>query len=330
LTELLVPQEVEADVAGLQDAAQGLDTRSLSPRRMAFKRYLQHKGAVICTVLLLFMVIFVLLAPITMRYGVNEPVFPISEGPNQYLSPRAIAWFGTDDIGRDLYSRMIVGLRVSLVIGLAAALFSTLIGVTVGAIAGLRGGLFDDIIMRVTDVFLAFPFLVALLVARSFLGNLSALEGVIGDPSSIRFVILLFVLFGWMGVARLVRGQVLALKEREFIEATRAVGASNRRIIFSHLLPNSVGPILVALTTAVVAAVVGEATLSFFGYGPQAGAGTTSLGNLVREADLAITTGYWWLAVFPCTLLVLVAICINFIGDGLRDATDPKLPGGAG
>ena len=143
-------------------------------------------------------------------------------------------------------------------------------------------------------------------------------------------MIVLFVLFGWMGVARLVRGQVLALKEREFIEATRALGAKNRRIIFTHLLPNSVGPILVALTTSVVAAVVGEATLSFFGYGPQAGAGTTSLGNLVREADLALTTGYWWLAVFPCVLLILVAVCINFIGDGLRDATDPKLPGGAG
>ena len=123
---------------------------------------------------------------------------------------------------------------------------------------------------------------------------------------------------------------MLALKEREFIEATRAVGASSKRIIFTHLLPNCIGPILVALTTAVVAAVVAEATLSFFGYGPQAGDGTTSLGNLVREADLAITTGYWWIAVFPCALLVLVAICINFIGDGLRDATDPKLPGGAG
>jgi peptide/nickel transport system permease protein len=330
LTELIVPAGVEADVAGLQDAAQGLDTRSLSPRQMALKRYMQHKGAVICTLLLLLMVLFVILAPITMRYGVNEAVFPISEGPNQYLSPRSIAWFGTDDIGRDLYSRMIVALRVSLIIGLSSALFSTLIGVTLGAVAGLKGGLFDDILMRVTDVFLAFPFLVALLVVRAFLGNVSALEGVIGTPSSIRFVILLFVLFGWMGVARLVRGQVLALKEREFIEATRAVGASNKRIIFTHLLPNSVGPILVALTTAVVAAVVGEATLSFFGYGPQAGEGTTSLGNLVREADLALTTGYWWLAVFPCALLVLVAICINFIGDGLRDATDPKLPGGAG
>ena len=235
----------------------------------------------------------------------------------------------SSDIGRDLYSRLIAGLRVSLVIGLAAAIFSTIIGVTVGAVAGLRGGLFDDIMMRITDVFLAFPFLVALLVVRAFLGGIPWLESIIGKTTSIRFVIVLFVLFGWMGVARLVRGQVLSLKEREFIEATRALGANSNRIIFRHLLPNSVGPILVALTTSVVAAVVGEATLSFFGFGPQPGAGQTSLGNLVREADLALVTGNWWLAVFPCALLITVAICINFIGDGLRDATDPKLPGGA-
>jgi peptide/nickel transport system permease protein len=297
---------------------------------MAYKRYKRHKGAVICTILLAILVLFVLLAPWTMRYGVNEAVFPISEGPNQYLSPRSIAWFGTDDIGRDLYSRMIAGLRVSLVIGLAAAVFSTVIGVTVGAFAGLRGGMFDDIVMRVTDVFLAFPVLVALLVVRAFLGSIGWLEGIIGKPTSIRFVIVLFVLFGWMGIARLVRGQVLALKEREFTEASRAVGAGNSRLIFRHLLPNSIGPILVALTSAVVAAVVGEATLSFFGYGPQPGAGQTSLGNLVREADLALVTGTWWLAVFPCALLVVVAVCINFIGDGLRDATDPKLAGGSG
>ena len=138
---------------------------------MAFKRYMKHKGAVVCTVVLAIMVLFVVLSPLTMRYGVNEAVFPISEGPNQYLSPRRIAWFGTDDIGRDLYSRMIVGLRVSLLIGLSSAIFSTIIGVTLGAVAGLRGGLFDDILMRVTDVFLAFPFLVALLVVRSFLGE---------------------------------------------------------------------------------------------------------------------------------------------------------------
>ena len=146
-------------------------------------------------------------------------------------------------------------------------MFSVVVGATFGALAGFRGGLFDDILMRVTDIFLAFPFLVALLVMRNVLGAAgrsrwtSWITWITGDISSIRFVVCLFVIFGWMGVARLVRGQILALKEREFIEAARALGSTNRRIILRHLLPNSVGPILVALTTSVVAAIIGEATL---------------------------------------------------------------------
>lgn len=306
--------------------AEGLAYESVSPRQMAFRRYFKHKGAFMATVLMAIMVLFVLLAPFTTRYGVNEAIFKAEVGrPNTYLSPRSEAWFGTDTIGRDIYSRLIYGLRVSLIIGVAAAIFATIVGVTVGSIAGLRGGRFDDLLMRVTDVFLAFPFLVALLVVRNFLGELDFLTPIVGERTSIRFIILLFVIFGWMGVARLVRGSVLALKEREFVESARALGASNFRIVFWHLLPNSIGPILVALTNTVVAAIIGEATLSFFGFGPDAGSGKTSLGLLVAEAKGGATSGYWWMVVFPCTLLVLVALCINFIGDGLRDATDPKL-----
>jgi ABC-type dipeptide/oligopeptide/nickel transport system permease subunit len=203
------------------------------------------------------MVLFVLLAPITARYGVDEPVFQTTaEQSNRYLSPRAEAWFGTDEIGRDLYSRLIYGTRTSLAVGLSAALISVIIGSAAGAFAGIRGGWFDDLLMRVTDIFIAFPFLVALLVVRSMLGQLEFLEPVMGPITSLRFMVLLFALFGWMAVARVVRGQVLALKEREFIEASRAMGASNRRVVVRHLLPNSIGPILVALTFAVVAAIV--------------------------------------------------------------------------
>lgn len=307
-------------------AAEGLTTKSLSPRQMAVRRYFKHKGALMATVLMTIMVLFVVLAPLTARYGVNEAIFKAEPGhPNTYLSPRSDAWFGTDTIGRDIYSRMIYGLRVSLIIGIAAAIFATIIGVTVGSIAGLRGGKFDDMLMRITDIFLAFPFLVALLVVRNFLGELPFLEPIVGGRTSIRFIILLFVIFGWMGVARLVRGSVLALKEREFVESARALGASNVRIVFRHLLPNSIGPILVALTNTVVAAIIGEATLSFFGFGPDAGSGDTSLGLLVSDAKGGASSGYWWMVVFPCSLLCLVALCINFIGDGLRDATDPKL-----
>lgn len=310
-------------------ASAGLTSQSVSPGRLAFKRFLHHRAAVASAVVLIILALFVILAPITARYGVNEAVFKTSrERPNSYLPPQSIAWFGTDDIGRDLYSRLIYGLRVSLLIGFASAIIGTFVGVSIGALAGMRGGWIDDILMRVTDLFLAFPFLVTLLIMRSLLSNVSWLEPITGPVTSIRFVIVLFVVFGWMGVARIMRGQVLSLKEREFIEASRALGANNRRIIIKHLLPNAIGPILVALTFSVSGAIIAESTLGFFGYGPQPGAGQTSLGNLVGQAKGALLPGYWWLVVFPCVLLVLVALCVNFVGDGLRDATDPKLDTG--
>jgi ABC-type dipeptide/oligopeptide/nickel transport system permease subunit len=330
VTDLLAPQTpVEAPLEVIDDSAQGLTAESLSPAQMAYRRYKKHRAAVVCTFILGTMVMFVLLSPLTARYGVNEAIFKSTNGhPNFFLKPNHQAWFGTDDIGRDVYSRLIYGLRVSLLIGLTSAIFSVLIGVTFGAVAGFRGGLLDDIMMRVTDLFLAFPFLVALLVVRNFLGAIPWLKPIVGDKTSVKFIIILFVLFGWMGVARLVRGQVLQLKEREFIEASRAVGSSNSRIIFRHLLPNSIGPILVALTASVVGAVIGESTLSFFGYGPSPGAGQTSLGIMVAAAKGNVQNGNWWLVVFPCAVLVILTLCINFVGDGLRDATDPKLQHG--
>ncbi len=307
---------------------EGLDVKTLTPSKLAWRRYWRHKGAAISTVIFIALLIMVIFAPVFARYGVNEAVFPISEGPNQFLSPRSIAWFGTDDIGRDIYSRLLYGIRTSIFIGVSAGLIAVTIGSIVGSIAGLRGGKLDDILMRVTDIFLAFPFLVLIIVVREFIGGLTFLEPVMGDKSSIRFIIFLFAIFGWMAVARLVRGQVLSLKEREFIEAARAVGASNSRIIASHLLPNSIGPILVALSLTIIAAIVGESTLAFFGFGPQPGTNSTSLGNLVLLSRSGATQGNWWLVVFPCGALVLLAICINFIGDGLRDAFDPKMDSG--
>ena len=301
---------------------------TLSPRRMAWKRYWGHKGAAISTILLGTVLLWCIFTPITARYGINEQVISIQEGNNVFLPPSDIAWFGTDDIGRDIYTRLLYGIRTSMFIGIASAILAVLIGTAVGSIAGLRGGKFDDFLMRLTDLFLAFPFLILVVLIREFLGGIAFLEPIIGDKSSIRFIIVLFAVFGWMYVARLVRGQVLALKEREFIEASRAAGASNFRIVKSHLLPNSIGPILVALTLSVIGAVVAESTLSFFGFGPQPGQDNTSLGNLIQLSRDAVGRGDWWLTVFPCGALVLLAICINFIGDGLRDALDPKLDRG--
>ena len=310
------------------DALEALNVSLLTPKQLAWRRYWHHKGAAVSTVIMAVLLIIVIAAPLTARYGINDQVLDISKGKNQYLSPRSLAWFGTDDIGHDLYSRLIWGVRTSLFIGVASAILSVVVGTAVGAVAGLRGGKFDDVMMRVTDLFLAFPFLVAVIILREFLGNVGWITAVIGEKTSIKFIIFLFAFFGWMGVARLVRGQVLALKEREFIEAARAVGASNTRIVISHLLPNAIGPILVALTISVIGAIVGESTLSFFALGPQPGSDSTSLGKLIELSREGARQGNWWLVAFPCGALVLLAICINFIGDGLRDAVDSKLDTG--
>lgn len=310
------------------DQAVGLSAESLSPGRLAFRRFLTHRAAVASVFVLLVLVVWVVLAPVTARYGVNEQIFDISKGPNQNLPPSRLAWFGTDIIGRDVYSRVLYGVRVSLIIGIASAFFSLAIGAFVGAVAGLKGGLFDDVVMRVTDIFLAFPFLVALLVIRNMFGSIGWVVALVGKPDSVRFMVFLFAIFGWMSVARVLRAQVLSLKEREFIEAARALGASNNRIIVRHLLPNSIGPMLVSLSLGVVGAIVSEATLSLFGYGPNPGSGATSLGLLVAESKSAVRAGYWWLALYPFAALLLITLCVSFIGDGLRDAFDPKHGGG--
>jgi len=307
------------------DASIGILKTSMSPKRMALKRFVNHRAALVSTIVLVMIIIFVAAAPITTRYGVNETIFPASDGPNQNLAPFNLAWFGTDGNGRDLYSRIIYGAQISMLIGLFTAIGSVLLGTLVGGLAGYKGGWLDDILMRVTDIFLALPLLVVLVIVRGMLKNVSWVSTIMGDPNSVRFLVILLTIIGWMGVARLIRGQVKQLKEREFVEAARALGATSKRIMFRHLLPNSVGQIMVALTFAVVGAIAAEATLSFFGYGPDAGSGMTSLGLLIRDSKRAVPPGYWWLVVFPGVFFIILSLCINFIGDGLRDAVDPKM-----
>lgn len=329
MTDLKTPAAADAvsdDAAAPSDAAIGVLKETISPRKMAFKRYMNHRAAVVSAIGLLLIVLFVALAPITARYGVNESIFKAEAGrPNSNLAPSADAWFGTDANGRDLYSRLIYGARVSLVLGLFTGIISVTLGAILGAIAGLKGGWIDDLLMRATDIMLALPLLVVLVIVRGALRNVSWVETIMGESTSVRFLVILLSLIGWMGVARLVRGQVKQLKEREFIEAARALGASTPRIMFRHLLPNSIGQLMVALSFAVIGAITAEATLSFFGYGPDAGSGMTSLGLLIRDSKSAAPAGYWWLVVYPGVLLIIISLCINFIGDGMRDAVDPKM-----
>jgi peptide/nickel transport system permease protein len=325
LTELLSPTTVPPTI-GEPDAAEaaGLTTTSLSPGRLALRRFVRHRAAMIATIVLALITLACILAPVLAPYGRNERV----EDPTALLHPPSTDyWFGTDDIARDLYSRILWGGRVSLFIGIAVALSAGIIGALLGAVAGFRGGKVDNGVMRVTDMALAFPILVTLLVVRQLPkiedGEPNVAAQILGSPGSLRLVITLLVLVSWMGTARIVRGVVLSLKEKEFVEASKALGASDWRVITRHLLPNAIGPIIVSMTFTVAIAIAAEATLSYFGFGLNT-ATEVSWGSLLSNSKRFIVSEKWWMVVFPSMALLLTILAINFMGDGLRDALDPK------
>ena len=307
--------------AGQADEAEGISVQSRSPLQLAVRRFLHHRAAVVSSIVLFVISAAVFLAPWIAPYGEEQAV---GDPRNEYifLHPQSAYWFGTDSIARDMYSLILWGGRVSLFIGISVAISSALIGTLVGAFAGFKGGKADDILMRWTDLFLAFPLLVALIVIRQLPEKQPWARTAFGAVTSIRLTITLLVLVSWMPTARIVRGQVLSLKEKEFIEAGRALGASNWRLISRHLIPNCIGPIIVAATFTVAAAIITESTLSFFGFGVQPP--HVSWGNLLAGSKAYVGQGKWWLVLFPSLALLLTVLTINFIGDGLRDALDPK------
>jgi peptide/nickel transport system permease protein len=308
-------------LANEADVAEGIDATSKSPARLAARRFYRHRaavaGAIVLTVITLAVILAPWIAPYTETEAVGDP-----RTDYIFLHPQRDFWFGTDSIARDMYSLILWGGRISLFIGLAVAFTASIIGTLIGAFAGFKGGKLDDFLMRFTDLFLAFPLLVALLVIRQLPEKQAWAKTAFGATTSIRLTISLLVIVSWMPTARIVRGQVLSLKEKEFIEAGRALGASNWRLISRHLIPNCVGPIIVAATFTVAAAIITESTLSFFGFGVQPP--HVSWGNLLAGSKAYVGQGKWWLLVFPSLALLLTVLSINFIGDGLRDAFDPK------
>lgn len=226
------------------------------------------------------------------------------------MPPSSAHWMGTDSLGRDVFSRIIYGARISLKVGFVAVGLATLIGVILGAVAGYYGGWVDNLLMRLVDLMLCFPTFFLILAVIALL-----------EPS-IWNIMVIIGLTSWMGVARLVRAEFLSLKEREFIQAARALGARDSRIIFRHLLPNALAPVMVSATLGVAGAILTESALSFLGLGVQPP--TPSWGNILTAGKDNIEIA-WWLSVFPGLAILVTVLSYNLLGEGIREAIDPRL-----
>ena len=280
------------------------------------QQFKPHRPALIGAAIIFLITLAAIFAPVLSPY---DPEKSHLEVRVQAPSPQHI--LGTDDLGRDLFTRILYGSRISLAIGLLAMALAVTVGTLIGAAAGFYGGWVDGILMRVTDVFLAFPRLFVLILLTTILRQLN----LPWLPAS-SFVPIAFVigLLSWMSIARLVRASYLSIKEREFVEAARGTGARNARIMFRHILPNAVSPIIVAATLGVAASILTESGLSYLGFGVQLP--TPTWGNLLQNAQAQMTYAPW-LALFPGLTIFCTVIAINYVGDGLRDALDPRRGG---
>jgi peptide/nickel transport system permease protein len=274
---------------------------------IAARHFRKNKLAIAGLVVMLLLYVLTLLTPLIAPYAPAEMgkiVTPDAMGPSMQH------WFGVDKFGRDILSRVLYGSRISLSIGFIAVAISITLGTLVGALAGYYGGWVDSLLMRLTDVMLSFPRLVLLIVVIALF------------ESSIWLVVIVLGLTGWMGTARIVRGEVLSLREREFVQAARALGMGDGRIIFRHVIPNTLAPVIVSATLGIGQTILTEASLSFLGLGVRPP--TPSWGNMIADGRDALTQA-WWISTFPGLAIVFTVIAFNLLGDGLRDALDPRL-----
>jgi peptide/nickel transport system permease protein len=282
----------------------GLELKARSQWAFARRRFFRHRLAMASLVVLLTVFAAGAFANFVAPYSYSDVNLDSLTQP-----PSAHHLFGTDQAGRDYFSRTLFGIRTSARVALLVGFLSTIFGTMVGGLAGYFGGWADNVLMRITDLFLTLPLLAVLLTAAKFLGH--------SGPTQVALLLAFFI---WTPIARIVRGSFLSLREKEYVEAAKASGSGDIRIMFRHMIPNTIGPILVAATLTTGTAILLESVLSFLGFGIEPP--TPALGVLIGEGqDQGLAS--WWLVTFPGLIIVLIVLCINFIGDGLRDALDP-------
>jgi peptide/nickel transport system permease protein len=286
--------------------------------RRTISRFLRHRMALFGTIMLTLVILYV----VGGSFVYSERYSNSTDFGNKWVAPTAEHLMGTDAAGRDVMARTIYGGQVTLIISFLAMSVTAALGTVLGLLAGYYGGTVDSLIMRVAEALLSIPLLFLLLVLSKFIGTQMPSVTLFGREFSGSVVIVILVLgfTGWMGLARIVRAQVLSLREREFVMAARALGAGDRQIIFRHIMPNALAPVIVYTTLGISNVILLEAYIGFLGMGVQPP--TASWGNMIQRATEKIDSA-WWMWFFPGMFILLTVISINFIGDGLRDALDP-------
>ena len=312
--------------AAVLDTAQfSFQTRQRGLWRQAFDRLKRNTVAIIAAVALItvtFIAFATEAAPSLERYPAHEQQFDDLLG-----APSAGHWLGTDNLGRDTWSRVWEGTRISLKIGVGTQVVVLILGISVGAFAALGGRFSDNLLMRFTDLVYAFPDLLAIILMRAILTDRdwpiigSGSPQIPGFPGILLQVIIAIGIVSWVTLARLVRGQMLDLRNADYVLAARSIGAGNRRIVFTHMLPNTLGPVIIAVTFGIPAAIFAETFLGFIGFGLPPP--TASLGTLVKEGQQFVRVSEW-MVVVPSVAIALLTLCFTFLGDGLRDALDPR------
>ncbi|MCB0044953.1 MAG: ABC transporter permease [Caldilineaceae bacterium] len=282
-----------------------LPTKERTQSSIIWRKFRRHKAAMVSAAVLLILTTMVFLAPWIAPYDFDEIDLPNRQEPPSLQHP-----LGTDDLGRDLYTRILYGGRISITIGLFAALASTLLGTFLGALAGFYGGAIDNAIMRFTDMAISVPSLPLLIVLSSY------------SSAAIPIMILIIALLSWMSTARVVRGAVHSIKQQEFVNAAASIGGRNGYIILRHIIPNVMGPVIVGATLGVGGAIIIESSLSFLGLGISPP--TPTWGNMLQDSQATMASKPW-LTIFPGLAILITVLCINFLGEGLHDALDPTL-----